>query len=198
MEQSLTLKQNKLVDTAQELFSNYGVKRISVEEICKESKVSKMTFYRSFKNKFDILTYIIKDSYDRILKGSMKILKRKDISFAEKMKEIMAFKMKVLGSMGDAFTNDVLSYKDPDYGKFLEQKNTEAVEFAKKLYADAQKSGDIRPDVNIELIMFTAEHLSLMVKEVMSNEKFKKLYPDKAQVIEESIKLFLYGIINRK
>ena len=34
-----------------ELFWKYGTKRVTVEEICREAGVSKMTYYKFFKNK---------------------------------------------------------------------------------------------------------------------------------------------------
>ena len=40
--------------TAKDLFWKYGIKRVSIEEICKEAKVSKMTFYKFFPNKIEL------------------------------------------------------------------------------------------------------------------------------------------------
>ena len=40
---------------AQELFREYGLNKVSVEEICDRAGVSKMTFYRQYRNKIDLL-----------------------------------------------------------------------------------------------------------------------------------------------
>ncbi|RKY44359.1 MAG: TetR/AcrR family transcriptional regulator, partial [Candidatus Neomarinimicrobiota bacterium] len=39
-------KIDKIVETGKKLFYRYGIKKVSVEEICKEAGVSKATFYK--------------------------------------------------------------------------------------------------------------------------------------------------------
>ena len=47
-------KIQQLVTTAQELFMRHGIRRVTVEEICSEANISKMTFYKYFKNKIEL------------------------------------------------------------------------------------------------------------------------------------------------
>jgi AcrR family transcriptional regulator len=46
------------VNKAKELFWKYGIKKVSIEEICAEAPVSKMTFYKFFKNKNDLAEWV--------------------------------------------------------------------------------------------------------------------------------------------
>ena len=46
-------KEQVIMETARRLFWKHGISRIKVKEICEESEVSKMTFYRLFNNKID-------------------------------------------------------------------------------------------------------------------------------------------------
>ena len=43
-----------ILNTARQLFWKHGIRRVSVEEVCREAGVSKMTFYRSFPNKIEL------------------------------------------------------------------------------------------------------------------------------------------------
>ena len=52
-------KSQLIVETATDLFMRYGVKRVTVEEICQTAKISKMTFYKYFKNKKVLAEHII-------------------------------------------------------------------------------------------------------------------------------------------
>ena len=61
-------KQNQIISTAQSLFWKYGMRRVSIEEICRDARVSKMTFYKFFKNKVDLVKFIL----DKIMDESMK------------------------------------------------------------------------------------------------------------------------------
>ena len=52
-------KKQQIINTAHELFWKLGIRRVSIEEICREANVSKMTFYKHFNNKNDLVKYII-------------------------------------------------------------------------------------------------------------------------------------------
>ena len=67
-------KLEQIFSTARSLFMRYGIRRVSIEEICREANVSKMTFYKHFRNKVDILKFIIErmtsesmDKYNEIM-----------------------------------------------------------------------------------------------------------------------------------
>ena len=61
-----TVSANILVKQARELFWKHGIKRITVEEICSEAGISKMTFYRNFKNKVEIAERVVTGILHRI------------------------------------------------------------------------------------------------------------------------------------
>ncbi len=54
---------------AKELFFKHGTKRITIEEICKTANTSKVTFYKYFNNKVDLVKYIrdemMKEGFDQ-------------------------------------------------------------------------------------------------------------------------------------
>ena len=47
----LNLKKQQIKKAAFSLFNKYGIKKVSVKEICKSSSTSKPTFYKFFPNK---------------------------------------------------------------------------------------------------------------------------------------------------
>ena len=57
-------KFSAIVNKARELFWKHGITRVTVEEICKEANVSKMTFYRFFSNKTELGRTIIDNIMD--------------------------------------------------------------------------------------------------------------------------------------
>ncbi|MDH5400751.1 MAG: TetR/AcrR family transcriptional regulator, partial [Cyclobacteriaceae bacterium] len=52
-------KYQAIFETAKELFWKYGIRRVTIEEICKEAGVSKMTFYKFFPNKVALANTIL-------------------------------------------------------------------------------------------------------------------------------------------
>ena len=58
-------KYQLIIETARDLFMRYGIKRVTVEEICKTAGVSKMTFYKHFKNKLDLALFILNKEFEK-------------------------------------------------------------------------------------------------------------------------------------
>ena len=58
-------KSKKLIlKAAKKLFFESGLNKVTIEEICAESSVSKMTFYRNFKNKEEIARSILESVFE--------------------------------------------------------------------------------------------------------------------------------------
>ncbi|MBN1927463.1 MAG: helix-turn-helix transcriptional regulator, partial [Prolixibacteraceae bacterium] len=49
-----TDRANQILQSAKKLFWKYGIRKVSIDEICREAGVSRMTFYRLFKNKIEL------------------------------------------------------------------------------------------------------------------------------------------------
>ena len=75
-------KLQQIYSTAKSLFMRYGFKRVSVEEICREANVSKMTFYKHFSNKFDLLRFILEQMVSDSFAEYREILEQ-DIPYSE-------------------------------------------------------------------------------------------------------------------
>ena len=60
-----------ILKAAKTLFWKYGVKRVSVEEVSKEAGVSKMTFYRHFKNKDEVALKIMLQIFEKGLEDTV-------------------------------------------------------------------------------------------------------------------------------
>ena len=84
-------KKKQILITAEDLFFRFGLKRISIEEICSTAKVSKMTFYKYFKNKIDLIKCLWSLMFDYGMKKFEEI-ENMEISFQEKVELILKMK----------------------------------------------------------------------------------------------------------
>lgn len=60
------MKQEQIIEAARKLFYKYGFKRVSVDEIAREAKVTKRTLYMYFKSKEEILKYFINEEIQKM------------------------------------------------------------------------------------------------------------------------------------
>lgn len=52
-------KRSKILNSAQQLFGQYGLKKVTTDDIAREAQVSKATIYKIYKNKQDILKDVV-------------------------------------------------------------------------------------------------------------------------------------------
>jgi AcrR family transcriptional regulator len=186
------IKQQEITKTAHKLFWKYGVKRVSVEEICREAGVSKMTFYKFYSNKIELVKAILGDLMNLSMKRFEEIVKS-DISFSEKLEAIFLMKIESINNFSKEFVNDLYSKPDLGLKEFLEERSQYFSESVKKFYIEAQLQGNIRKNVNIDFVMAYSSH----IVKLMENKQLMALYNTPADYILEVMNLLFYGITTR-
>jgi len=182
-------KQDQILKSGKDLFWKHGFKRVSIEEICREAGVSKMTFYKYFPNKpvlaTTILDGIFEDSYIKIRK-----LGEEHVSPAQTLEKIMQLKFE--GSLGisEEFIKDLYANPDPELKNYIETKTSEVFEEVIALYERGKKDGWVRKDLNIPfMIRFTRSSMDILTK-----EDLMPYFNNYQEMILEVTRLFIYGI----
>ncbi|MBN2348627.1 MAG: TetR/AcrR family transcriptional regulator [Bacteroidales bacterium] len=182
-------KYQAVVETARTLFWKHGIRRISIEEICKEAGVSKMTFYRFFKNKNELAEQILKNIFEDAMQRYRAIMDQA-IPFPEKINQTIVLKHDASMDISQEFLKDVYqgevsSLKDV----MLKYKEASTLEIVNDL-KNAQKEGWIRKDIKMEFILYMMNAIS----ENLFDEKLTSIYTDKHDLIMELTNFFFYGI----
>lgn len=80
-------KKEVVINTARELFTKYGYKKVSMDEIARTSNVTKKTIYSYFKDKDELFRYFIEEE---LINMKQKIEKKiNNESFTDKVSTIM-------------------------------------------------------------------------------------------------------------
>jgi len=185
-------KLREIMIASKKLFWKFGFKRVTIEEVCREANVSKMTFYKHFKNKMELIKYLINHITDKAMKKYRDIMDS-DIPFTEKVIKSLDLKMEQTQDMSNEFFDDYWRHADPEMLALLQQKRNEMMDSILNDYVKAQKKGDIRKDVKPEFILYILNHLQEMVKD----EQLEKIYNNPQDMIMEFTNFFFYGVLPR-
>jgi AcrR family transcriptional regulator len=192
MPYSSNKKRKKILAEAKSLFWKYGFKRVTVEEICSAAEVSKMTYYKFFANKMEliktILEGIIKEST-----ASYREIMDSDIPFSEKISKQLQMKMEGTADMSQEFMNDLVIHAEAEIIEFYSKTRQETLEMVQNDYVEAQKKGEIRADVKPEFIPYFLNH----IYEMLEDENLIKMYASPNELAMELIRFFFYGILDR-
>jgi AcrR family transcriptional regulator len=103
-------KMQQLLATAQDLLMRHGIRRITVEEICSEANISKMTFYKYFKNKIELIKYLLNQIFSEQMTAYREIMEQQ-IPYPDKVKDMIQLKYEHTKMISQEFIHDL--YKNP-------------------------------------------------------------------------------------
>ena len=186
-------KYQDIFKTGKDLFWKYGIKRVTIEEICKEAGVSKMTFYKFFPNKIVFARAI----WEKVMNDSLSKFKNvvnSDFEFQDKVKEIFSIKLQATEDISIEFINDI--YKLPELGlqSNMEEYANQSLQIFMDFLKESQKTGLIRKGIKIEFILFYFNQMSQM----FDDEKLVANYKHPHDLVMESMNFLFYGLSPQK
>lgn len=183
-------KRDKIFSAAQALFFKHGVRRISIEEICREADVSKMTFYKNFKDKNDLIRAILHRLFEEANARYQAIMNSED-PFPAKIRSIIRLKLEQTETMGNDFVRDLYRSPDPEIVPMLEDMTRKNRDAWMSDFADAQVKGRIRPEIRPEFILYFIDRMT----EMIVDEKLLAHYTSPRELLLEIMNFFFYGIL---
>lgn len=176
-------KRRQIIETAEVLFLRHGIKRVTVEEICQKAGVSKMTFYKYFKNKIDLVKHIW-NRWMQEARTKLTKLNEIDIPFAEKIEQMFAWKTELLSKMSMEFIEEFLT---------INMGVKETKQWFLEFISEAQERGDVRAEIKTELLMAVIDKLY----ELSQDEDLIREYPSIIEFNRELKDFFWFGIYGR-
>ena len=152
--------------TAFDLFSEHGIKNVSMDDIAHNASISKRTLYELFEDKETLLTECINLSYTK-MRLSMKRLESEPITALEVALLFYEELMRRPRWFNRKFYDDLKRYP-----KALQKTEEEKSRFLKKcikLLSRGAKEGVFQPNINFEIVALLAkEQANHSVSEVFN------------------------------
>jgi AcrR family transcriptional regulator len=184
-------KTTSLVQTARRLFLRHGIRRVSVEEICREANVSKRTFYQRFHNRSELAVRVLDELIERN-RSRLESTLGDDVPLEDKVRRIIALKSGFAAEISADFYYELMT-SDSQPGRFVRQRQREWDDRVRRFYAEAQGRGQIRADINVDLLMA----LLVRVRTLVEDEGLRQVEPKLSRLVESVMKLFFYGLVPR-
>ena len=181
-----------IIATARNLFFRYGMKRVTIEEICRESGVSKVTFYKFFPNKIELATYLLTSIYDEATAQYREIIDRNE-PFPDKLLKLLDLKRSGTEQISAEFIAELIQRPEPGVAELYKKQFEISMNMTLEFMQKAQKNGDIRPEIKLEFIMYMMNK----TLEMSMDESLAKLYETPQDQIMELMNFFFYGILKR-
>lgn len=185
-------KKTAIMARGKDLFWKHGFKRVTVEEICSQAGVSKMTYYKFFSNKMELVKAILNKTMEEALTRYREIMES-DIPFTDKVEKQVEMKMEGTLELSKEFVDDLMIHGEPELMQYMQKMTAKVLGMVYADYVKAQQRGEIREDVKPEFIIYFLNHIYDMLKD----EQLIKMYDTTNELAMELIRFFFYGIVKR-
>ncbi|HDP69008.1 MAG TPA: TetR/AcrR family transcriptional regulator [Candidatus Marinimicrobia bacterium] len=182
-------KKTQIKSGAKNLFNQFGFKKVTVEEICQTAGASKMTFYKYFANKNELIKHL----WQKIIEDNMAKLEALDktgATFQEKVRMLLKLKAEATTAMGDQYIKDYLDVV-PELQDFYNQMLTKVMQWFIKIIQQAQEKGEVRKSIRPEFFLAIVNQLL----ELSKNEQLVALYDNYTEFALEVNNFMYYGLM---
>lgn len=192
MEDSNT--REKILKGAEGLFTKYGVRSISMDDIARHLSVSKKTLYQHFTDKEDIVTLVFESVLSESRKEFEAIHKTAENAIDELAKLSVCLKKNV-DEINPSLLFDLQKYYPKAWAVWLEFKRMCIYDSIKRNLDQGIAEGFYRPEINTEILSIVRMALieTAFDDKTFSHDKFK-MTEVQMQIFEH----FVYGIVTEK
>ncbi|MFN8209860.1 MAG: TetR/AcrR family transcriptional regulator [Bacteroidales bacterium] len=190
MESKQGHKYLSIKSAGRKLIWKHGIRRINVDDICSEAGVSRMTFYKYFRNKNELALDVLQTFYDESMKRYEEIMKS-EVEFPEKARQLILMKIEGTNDLSKEFVTDIFNMQASELSTWYHKIYQDFLERLVEDLNAAQKKGEIRKDLKIEFVLY------FMGKtyEMATDTSLLSHYNSPQEMIVELINFFFYGIM---
>jgi AcrR family transcriptional regulator len=189
----MTKSQKAILESAKALFWKYGLKKVTVEEICEQAEVSKMTFYRRFVNKEHAAEEILETILEDNMRRYSAVMSQKK-PFPEKISEILHLKHQESKNMSKEFIEEIMIEDGSALNELIQKYTLKSTKILIADFEKAKKEGWVRADLKPEFII----DMMGVIKSKMQDNQFLKMFKSMDEAIMELSNFFFYGIFVKR
>jgi AcrR family transcriptional regulator len=184
-------RKRQIIDSGKTLFSKFGYRKVTIEEICRAAGVSKMTYYRFFENKIDLVRFILTEMSDEG-RQTYRAIMALEVPFEEKVRRTIKMKEESAAKFSDELLRDVYEDREGELVSVIEKMTVDFLGEVMADYRKAQEEGHVRKDLNLKIIPYFLNQINNMVKDPALNVVYQG---NMKAIMKELTNLFFYGIM---
>ncbi len=184
----------QIVLTAEELFAQFGIRSVSIDDICKRLGISKKTFYVYFEQKADLVDAVL-EVHDEV----MEVAARKWLD-SQSIEATLQNTVAQIRKMGKVQETPPMQYD-------LQKYYPACYERHKKRFADThysmlvqylqrgQAEGLFRAEIEVDLC---AEFLTRITMDMLADQQQKKLNPKQVRMMQFMADTLMRGLVSEQ
>ena len=188
-------KKQIILDAALALFSStHDVKKVSIEAIAKQAKISPTTIYNNFGTREKLVYGVIKLLFDDNIERNRKLL-YSDIPFSQKVMGVISGKMDMTSNLNNEILEKVIG-QDESIAPYIEEIYINEIRpLWIKMLEDGKKEGYIDQSLDNEALLI---YLDTIKAGTAANKEIWKNYMDKIELMQQITRIMFYGFLKKE
>ncbi len=186
--------QEQIIEKFIELFRRYGVKNITMDELCSQLGISKKTLYKHFPSKKELL----KESARYFTKTRIRKIRNlveQAPDGVEALFKVVLFILQEVKQVNPALLYEIQKYYPEAHKVFEENFDAPLQKIMEKIIRQGKKEGFFRENINEEIV----SHIYIVSKQAILEIKYNLLAKfELSDIIREYLYLFVSGVSTEK
>ena len=189
------MKKEQIIESARELFNQYGYKKVSMGEIAENANVTKRTLYSYFKDKDEILKYFIEEEIDN-MKEIIKEIEKENLPFIENVHKtiLKVFEYKKKKPFIKVLTQEYEKLRNKTIDEQLKLLDKNIQDYIREKLIYAVENGYIK-NCDIDVVSFIIYKIYIALIFEWDTDK-KEL--DEKKITDNIMQVLRYGIFTEK
>lgn len=189
------MKKEEIIESARELFNQYGYKKVSMGEIAENANVTKRTLYSYFKDKDEILKYFIEEEIDN-MKEIIKEIEKENLPFIENVHKtiLKVFEYKKKKPFIKVLTQEYEKLRNKTIDEQLKLLDKNIQDYIREKLIYAVENGYIK-NCDIDVVSFIIYKIYIALIFEWDTDK-KEL--DEKKITDNIMQVLRYGIFTEK
>lgn len=185
-------KKKAIIQTALDLFDQYGYEKVSMTDIAEKARVSRASIYNFFDSKDNLRRIIIKDILDESIEKVQKLL-QEQVNFIDKVGEYIKIRTWYYGKHSLKFFFDAVE-SDLELRQYLDDFTTTHRQLLMKFIDEGKQSKVFSPNIsNIAIEMYIDIFQTYFLQNMSKREIHDRLELN-PKLAEEINMLFMDGL----
>ena len=187
-------KLDHLLKQAGEIFMRYGLKSVTMDDVCRELGISKKTLYQYVSDKNDLIAKVL----DQDIQEDEKVicaLQTSGLSAIDELLHIQKMVTEKLQHMHSSIIYDLKKYYPESWGRIIRHRNEFIVGCIEQNIIKGQQEGVFRTDIHSALI---AKIYASRIEVSIDPSLYSGLKITPAEVYAEAMRYHIRGIATEK
>lgn len=186
-------KKKAIMQTALELFDQYGFDRVTVAEIAEKAHVSKVSIYNFFESKDNLRRIIVRELLDDSLQKERELIEKEE-DFPDKIREYLRIRTWYYGKYSLRFFFDAVE-SDPELRRYFDDFSAENKRLFMDFVQEGKRSGFFTREASDDAIEI---YIDMIQSYYLHNGEIRSRIERNPRLAQELNLLFLDGLIRGK